>query len=291
MTGFAHGKYEFNDFSLSISFKSLNHRFIDISFKGTGITPASEKLIKEIIKDRVYRGKIEITFDLIEYDPKKWNVQLNESLMGNALDKVLLFKKKYEDRINLSMDPFLRIPMLFHINYTFNRLKQKDIQNIKNSVKSVFDEFLKSRESEGKSILDNLLSSIDVIKMNTEIIEKKAGQIEKDIFFKYKEKMKKLLDNDEIDERRISLEAAITAEKLCVAEEINRLKTHNKRLRDLLKDKKVNTKGREADFLSQEMQRETRTIASKTNSLEVHDHILQIRREIEEIRQQVQNVE
>jgi uncharacterized protein (TIGR00255 family) len=86
-------------------------------------------------------------------------------------------------------------------------------------------------------------------------------------------------------------EAAILAEKSCINEEISRIGTHNKRLRELLTDNAIETKGREADFLAQEMQRETHTIASKTTSMEVHKHVLNIRREIEKIKQQVQNVE
>ncbi len=103
--------------------------------------------------------------------------------------------------------------------------------------------------------------------------------------------MSKYLEGFEIDERRIAQEAAILAEKSCISEEIHRLETHTKRLNVLFNDSKMGAIGREADFLSQEMLRETHTIASKTTSMETHEHVLDIRREIEKIKQQVQNVE
>lgn len=288
MTGFAQERFDFIDFSINVSFKSVNHRFLDINFKGTGVTPASEKLIKEIIKDKVFRGKIEINFDLFGRNQKGWNIQFNEYLLEEILDKIVHFNKKYKGSLNLSIDSFLKIPMIFHLDYIFENFSN---ENIKNSVKKVFDNFLQSRIKEGEYILKNLLKGIKKIEDNLDIIEDEVGNLEHEIYLNYKEKIKKLLNGIEIDERRIVHEAAIAAEKSCIAEEINRLKSHSKRLKELVQSKKIDQKGREADFLSQEMQRETHTIASKTNSVDIHKYVILIRREIEKIKQQVQNVE
>ena len=154
-----------------------------------------------------------------------------------------------------------------------------------------FDEFLISREEEGQAILKDLQASIEKINNNLAVIEKETDKVEKELFLKFKEKITRYLKDYEIDDKRILQEAAILAEKSCINEEITRLNTHNKRLNELLSDDTIEIKGREADFLAQEMQRETHTIASKTTSLEVHKHVLNIRREIEKIKQQVQNVE
>lgn len=288
MTGFAQERFDFIDFSINVSFKSVNHKFLDVNFKGTGITPASEKLIKEIIKDKVFRGKIEVNFDLFEKNQKKWNIQFNEYLLEEILDKIVHFNEKYKGSLNLSIDSFLKIPMIFHLDYIFENFSN---ENIKNSVKKVFNNFLQSRIEEGEYISKNLLKGIKKIEDNLDIIEGEVGNLEHEIYLNYKEKIKKLLNGIEIDERRIVHEAAIAAEKNCIAEEINRLRSHNKRLKELVQSKKIDQKGREADFLSQEMQRETHTIASKTNSVDIHKYVILIRREIEKIKQQVQNVE
>ena len=116
-------------------------------------------------------------------------------------------------------------------------------------------------------------------------------ECENDAFDNYRKKIAKFVKGLPIDEKRIVQEAAISADKTSIAEEVNRLQTHNQRLRRLLLDRGAATQGQEADFLSQEMQRETHTIAAKTGCLDIHQQILLIRREIEKIRQQVQNVE
>ncbi|UCH97075.1 MAG: DUF1732 domain-containing protein [Candidatus Aminicenantes bacterium] len=291
MTGFAQGRFEFDSFSLNIMFKSLNHRFLDIIFKGTGINPTTEKLIKEIVKNRVFRGKIEVVFDLFDNNQRKCNIHFNEGLSAEILDELLLFKKRYKDKIGLSLDSLLKIPMIFHLDYLPEDYTKEEEEEIRCSIESVFSDFLKSREQEGGWILKNLLESIEKIESHAAVIEAEADKVEKELFLKFKERMSKYLKESEIDERRILQEAAILAEKGCINEEIHRLATHTKRLKELLTDEGLEAKGREADFLAQEMQRETHTIASKTTSMEVHEHVLYARREIEKIKQQVQNVE
>lgn len=293
MTGFAQRRFEFNNLSLNIIIKSLNHRFLDISFKGTGINPTTEKLIKNIVRDRVFRGKIEIMFDIFDSDQRKCNIHFNDRLSTEILDELLPFMKRYKNKLGLSLDALLKIPMIFHLDYLPENYTQEEKDEIQRSVEMVFDNFLKSRELEGKSILANISKSIEEIDHRLVFVEKEADKLEKELFLKFKEKISKYLKEYEhdVEERRILQEAAILAEKSCVNEEINRLATHSKRLKELLADDMAEVKGREADFLAQEMQRETHTIASKTNSMEVHEHILHIRRAIEKIKQQVQNVE
>ena len=123
------------------------------------------------------------------------------------------------------------------------------------------------------------------------VVQKKTSDIETELFSKYKERMKKYLNEVEIDDKRIAQEAAIIAEKACVTEEVNRLRTHSNRVRTIIKKRKNDLLGKELDFLTQELLREISTISAKTISMDIHEHIILIRREIEKIKQQVQNVE
>ena len=291
MTGFAQGRFEFNNISMHVLIRSWNHRFLDITFKGTGITPELEKLFKEIMRDKVYRGKVEIVLDLFQSDQNKYNIQLNNRLLTDILDELLFFKRKYKEKIGLSMDALLKIPMIFRLDYLEDRFDERDAVEIRKSIEKVFDEFLACRETEGSAILNDLQGGIEKIETNLQLLKQEAEQLEKSIFSKYKEKIAKYLEDFEIDERRIVQEAAIIAEKSCINEEIQRLDAHTKRLKDLLADNGIEVKGREADFMTQEMLRETHTIASKTASMTIHEQVLEIRREIEKIKQQVQNVE
>jgi uncharacterized protein (TIGR00255 family) len=291
MTGFAQGRFNFRDFSLFVSFKSYNNRYLEIAFKGSGISAASEKMIKEMLKSRLQRGKVEIVFDLFLNNQKNWDVQLNAALLEKILKQVMPLQKKFGPGLSLSLDGLLKLPMVFHLDGDLERLGRKDQADIKRSLAKVFANFLKSRRQEGEFIGRDLNDSIALIESHLRVVGAREKEFERDMFLTYKKKIARFVKGMPIDEKRIAQEAAISAEKGSIAEEINRLKTHGQRLKSLLKDKAHDTVGREADFLSQEMLRETHTIAAKTSCLDIHQHILIIRREIEKIRQQVQNIE
>jgi len=291
MTGFAQERFNFRDFSLFVSFKSYNHRYLEISFKGSGLSAAHEKVIRDMFKGRLQRGKIEIVFDLFQHSPRQWDIKLNTGLLQEIMDKIAPLQEKYGRGLNLSLDSLLKLPMVFHLDHDQERLRPKDQLQIKKAVARVFDAFLENRRQEGMCILPDLLASIALIEKYSKSIRVKEKDFEKEVFRSYREKIAKYVKDLPIDEKRIVQEAAISADKTSIAEEINRLRTHTLRLKRLLQDKSIASQGREADFLTQEMQRETHTIAAKTSCLDIHQQILLIRREIEKIRQQVQNVE
>ena len=181
--------------------------------------------------------------------------------------------------------------MVFHLDHDPERLSPRDQAAIRKALAKVFAAFLESRGQEGRCIQRDLLASIAAIDKLIQGIHAREKEFEKDVFRSYRKKIQKFVKGLPIDEKRIVQEAAISADKTSIAEEINRLRTHSQRLKRLLQDKSGATQGREADFLTQEMQRETHTIAAKTGSMDIHQQILLIRREIEKIRQQVQNIE
>ncbi|MEN8221925.1 MAG: YicC/YloC family endoribonuclease [Acidobacteriota bacterium] len=291
MTGFAQGRFSLERLSIGITIKSLNHRFLDINFKGSGTSQEIEKMVKDIIKDDLHRGKVEIAIDLFNLDQNNWDIQFNDYLLSNILDKILHFKKKYKSELSLSLDSLLKIPMIFHLEQTGGELTDKERSVIEKKIKKLFREFIRSREEEGQEIAGSIVSSLDVLDENVKIVQKKTADIEVELFSKYKERMKKYLSEIEIDEKRIVQEAAILAEKSCVTEEVNRLKTHSTRIRNIMKKRKNDLLGKELDFLTQELLREISTISAKTNSMDVNENVILIRREIEKIKQQVQNVE
>ena len=291
MTGFAQGRFSLDRLSIGITIKSLNHRFLDISFKGSGTSQEIEKMVKEIIKTDLHRGKVEIAIDLFNLDQNNWDIQFNEYLLSNILDRILHFKKKYKSELSLSLDSLLKIPMIFHLEQTGGELSDKERSIIEKKIKKLFQEFIKSREEEGREIAKSIASSLEILEENIKIVQKKTAVIEAELFSKYTDRMKKYLSEIEIDDKRILQEAAILAEKSCVTEEVNRLKTHATRVRNIMKKRKNDLLGKELDFLTQELLREISTISAKTNSMDVNENIILIRREIEKIKQQVQNVE
>jgi len=291
MTGFSQERFEFDDISLNISIKTLNHRFLDISIRGTGITPVTDKIIRTLIKKNIVRGKIEVSFDLFESDPKNWSIHFNDYLLDDILSKVIRFKKTYKENLTLSLESFLKIPSIFYLDQKVDEFDEEKKSRITHSIQKVLNNLLNGRKEEGKFISDDLLKSLNIIDEHLSEINPLQEEIEKKLFNKYKERIKNILSDAEIDERRLYQEAAIAADKACINEELQRLSTHSSRLRALISDETIKAKGKESDFLAQEMQRETHTISSKTSSMDIHDRVIKIRREIEKIKQQVQNIE
>jgi len=291
MTAYAQGKFNFGAFSLFVSFKSYNNRYLEIAFKGNGLPYSCEKMIRDLLKKQVHRGKVEVQIDVIPGEGQKWDVQINEALLGEVVEKILGAVKKHRRRVTFSLDFLLKSPNILHLDGGNGRLNDEDLQKIRNSSEQVFREFLRNRELEGKAILDDLLPSIDLIETSLVALNRCQDQIEAELLDQYRKKLQKFLTPEFADEKRILMEAAVMAEKSSLTEEINRLGTHVHRLKTMVQEPDTPTLGREADFLSQEMQRETHTISAKSGSSEIHQQILVVRREIEKIRQQVQNIE
>jgi uncharacterized protein (TIGR00255 family) len=291
MTGFAQGRFPFRDFSLFISFKSYNNRYLEINFKGSGTSAAIEKAIREMMKEKLQRGKVEIVFDLFRNGPGQWDIQLNMPLLEEVMKRLAPLQEKYGRGLSLPLDSLLKLPMVFRLDHDPERLSPRDHAAIRKALAKVFAAFLESRSQEGRCIQRDLLASLSAIDKLILGIHAREKEFEKDVFHAYRKKIQRFVKDLPIDEKRIVQEAAIGADKTSIAEEINRLRTHSQRLKRLLHDKSGASQGREADFLTQEMQRETHTIAAKTGSMDIHQQILLIRREIEKIRQQVQNIE
>ena len=289
MTGFAQGRYIFKDFSLFISFKSFNNRYLETSVKGSGVSAEGEKFIRELLKDKLQRGKVEIVLDMFPEGPGQWDIQLNTPLLEEIMRRLAPLREKYA--LGQPLDALLKLPMLFRLDHDPERLGTRERSAVHRAIADVFTAFLESRRQEGHCIRRDLLAAIALIADQIKTLRAREKEYERDAFLRYRKRIARFLNDLPVDEKRIAQEAAISADKSSIAEEINRLQTHARRLKHLLNDRGLATKGKEADFLTQEMQRETHTIAAKTGNMEIHQQILLIRREIEKIRQQVQNIE
>lgn len=289
MTGFAQGRYTFRDFSLFVQFKSYNSRYLETSIKGSGVTPAGEKFLRELLKGKLQRGKVEIVLDMFPEGPGQWDIQLNAPLLDEVMRRLAPLREKYD--LGQPLDSLLKLPMIFRLDHDPDRLGARERAAVRRAIAGVFAAFLESRRQEGLGIRRDLLAAVALINGQLKTLRSREREYERDSFQRYRMKIARLLKDLPVDERRIAQEAAISADKSSIAEEINRLQTHARRLKRLLSDRGPASRGKEADFLTQEMQRETHTIAAKTGSMDIHQQILLIRREIEKIRQQVQNIE
>lgn len=175
-----------------------------------------------------------------------------------------------------------------------NRISLEDEalrRHIRNCLEEVFTRFLESRAGEAQRLRPGLLQSLEAIAAVAAGLETRAPLLEKELFLRQRERLAQLVADMQLDESRLTQEAAQLAEKHAIHEEVSRLQAHTQRLHGLLAAGSAHGHGREADFLCQEMLRETHTIAAKAADLDVHGDVLTLRREIEKIRQQVQNIE
>ncbi|MBN2345102.1 MAG: DUF1732 domain-containing protein [Candidatus Aminicenantes bacterium] len=291
MTGFAQGRFHSRNFSLFVSFKSYNNRYLEIGFKGGGVPAACEKTVREMVKGKVQRGKVEVVLDLFPHGRGGWDIKLNAPLLEALVERLAPLQKKYGAGLALPLDGLLKLPMVFRLDHDMERWSPRDLAAMRRASDAVFRAFLASRRQEGLAIQRDLLSGIAAIETLLAALRSREKAVEREVFRTYRRKIEKILRGLPTDPRRIAQEAAVCAERTSITEEVNRLRTHASRLKRLLHDRRAVTQGREADFLSQEMLRETHTIAAKTGSMDIHRQVLLVRREIEKIRQQVQNVE
>lgn len=294
MTGFAQRHFNFDRFSVSISLKTLNHKYLDIYFKGNGIPPMIEKIFRDTIKQKLRRGKVEVGFEVLGFKPDEWKIHLDEALLKRVLGRIARIQKEFGDTVHLSLDHLLKIPMIFQIESSLQQGMDdhREHDQLNSALREVLEDLIAGRRREGGELAEVITDSLSAVDRAHRELEKQATDIQEEINEKYLQKIRRFVKDYEIDERRIIQEAAIIADKSCITEEIERIKVHANRLRSIITDTDDSySKGKEMDFITQEILRETHTIGAKTSQTAVQNSILAIRREIEKIRQQVQNVE
>ena len=286
MTGFGRCKMSVNEYDINVDIKSVNHRYLDLNIKIPKYYAFLEEKIREKVSKIISRGKIEISIyiKLINSDEKQ--IVLNEPLCENyiAVLNTLQDKLGTDDKIDIRL--LSRFNDIFELEY-----KEADEEAVCESVLTVLDEclndFVLMREREGARIKEDLLKRLDKVESLGVIVEERAPQIVNEYREKLLSKLKEIISN--VDEQRVIQEAAIYADKITTAEETVRLKSHIKEFRGLLDT--GDAIGKKLDFIVQEMNREVNTIGSKSNDFDTAKVVVELKSEIENIREQIQNIE
>lgn len=288
MTGFGRATFEDGSRSFIVEIKTVNHRYCDINIRMPKSLISLEDKMRSTIQEKIARGKVDVFITLNTYDKKDVRTILNESLADSYLNCLKEIKNKYNVIDDISVALIARFPEVITLQQ-----QEEDVEELWNSLSNPLKEsielLVKMREREGLKLQENIIEKCNKIKGIVDKIEERTAIVP----ISYKEKMnariKELLDDNQIDESRIAMEIAIFADKACVDEELVRLNSHLIQMDETLNlNEPV---GRKLDFIVQEMNREVNTIASKANDLEITNLALNIKNEIEKIREQVQNVE
>lgn len=288
MTGFAEKQFNFETFVLRISIKTLNHRFLDWHCRGNHIGDIENRL-RDVCRDWIHRGRVDVYLDFDFLDPAKWDLIINEKLLKKILDALKKSTAGDHSSWEFRVDNVLNIPHIFE-------MKRKDFTEeeshlIEESFLSTLKQLVAVRKNEGtrlrKDIIDHLKKVKDAVKKTAEFARIQPRRIH-EIF---KERIESLTRDMQISEEKILEEAAYSAQKYDLNEEIERLNAHISHAEELLSQEGSVPVGRQLDFLSQEILREANTINSKAQDLQIVKQCLSIKTELEGIRQQVQNLE
>lgn len=288
MTGFGRGTSEGEISSFVVEMKTVNHRYFELNVRMPRTLISLEDNIRKYVNEKVKRGKVDIFVTQNQGDKDSMEVVLNEQIAESYLGALHKLKDKYGLRDDVSSSTLARFPEVLTL-----KQKEEDIEQVWQELLPSLEESVSNlcsmREEEGKKLLADITSRCECISKNVEIINNRVPEISEEYRKRLLKKVEEILTERNIDESRIAMEVVLQADKTCIDEEIVRLKSH---VNQVLETLKMNEPiGRKLDFIVQEMNREANTIASKVNDLKLTNVALDIKSDIEKIREQVQNVE
>ena len=288
MTGYGRGQSVTDNWDISVEIKSVNHRYFEWSAKLPKAFLFLEDKLKSKIQDSVFRGKIEVFVSIYSVGQKEINVEVNQSVAKGYVEALRTVAPTLSLEDNIKVTDLLRFSDIFTLKRT-----EVDEDEVWEAVSEVTDKALESfvsmKEKEGQKLKEDVLARRNNIALMLSQIEERAPMLKTEYYNRLYQKIKELLEDKNIDESRLVTEAGIFADKVAVDEETVRLRSHLHQLGDLLNIKEP--VGRKLDFLVQEMNREVNTIGSKAQDVTIARLVVDMKSEIEKIREQIQNIE
>ena len=282
MTGYGRGECTMYERKFTVEIKAVNHRYNDITVKLPRAIMGFEDEIKKAISKKVFRGKLDVFVNFESFSQEDVNISVNEPLGKLKSDLQL------EGDVTIEM--VSKFPDVITVDKNIsNENTENEIREcLMKAVEDATDAFVAMREVEGETLKKNIIEKVAFVNDALQKIEERAPFVSKD----YRARLEaKLADLDEIqvDESRLLTEVMLFADKACIDEEITRLHSHISQMYSIVEESVP--VGRKLDFLVQEMNRETNTIGSKSNDIQITNHVVDIKSEIEKIREQIQNIE
>lgn len=288
MTGFGRGRFVNEDRSIAIEIKAVNHRFLDMTVKTPRTLSFVEDKIKAVVQDKIQRGKVDIFVTYTQYQKPGSKVNVDEKLAKEYAEAL----KKISTVLNLSDDvsatKIASFPEVLSV-YEDDMDEELVWSQVKEALSQALDNFTNMRAVEGENLKNNLLGMAQNIENSMETVKEQAPKVPLEYKAKLEQRIANILQSDAVDPTRLAQEVAFFADKCSIDEEITRMGSHIGQMRDILNG--GGPVGRKLDFLVQEMNREANTMGSKANNIILTNTVLEIKSEIEKIREQIQNLE
>lgn len=288
MTGFGRCEIANESRRIVVEMKSVNHRYLDVAIKMPKKLTLFENPVRNLMKEYAQRGKIDIYITYEDCTENQVQLKYNEALAGEYLKYMRQMAEQFGLPLDLTAQSLARYPEI--LTMEAQELDEKEWwQLLKQAIRGAAEKFVEARIREGMQLRDDLLKKLDVMTGYVGQIEERSPEIIAEYRKKLTDKVQELLADTQVDESRLMTEATIFADKICTDEETVRLKSHISSMKDtLLQGGNI---GRKLDFIAQEMNREANTILSKANDITVSDIAINLKTDIEKVREQIQNIE
>ena len=288
MTGFGRSEIVKGNRKISVEIKSVNHRYLEAGIKMPKKLNVFESRMRDLLKKYATRGKIDIFINYEDDSESQVNLKFNQNIADEYMAIFNNMSEKYNLKNDMTVGGLARFPEVI----TMDEVQEDEEELwhfIEKAMKAALEQFVNTRILEGENLKKDLLGKLDHMEELIAFVEKRSPEIMKEYRSKLESKVKELLGDTTIDESRIATEVIIYADKICVDEETVRLRSHIEHARKCLNEE--GGIGRKMDFIAQEMNREANTTLSKANDIEISNAAIDLKTEIEKVREQIQNIE
>ena len=288
MTGFGRAENLQGNRKFTVEMKAVNHRYFDVTIKMPKKLSFFESAIRTFLKNYIQRGKVDVFITYEDFTEENVSLKYNEAIAAQYLKYYRQMTETFGLRDDISVSTLGRCPEVFTMEE--QTVDEKEIWAVlESALKEACEKFVESRITEGERLKEDLYDKLDGMIRDVDAIEDRYPQIMAEYREKLTMKVEELLGDAQMEEGRIAAEVILFADKICTDEETVRLRSHIESMREeLLRGGSV---GRKLDFLAQEMNREANTILSKANDLDTSNRAINLKTEIEKIREQIQNIE
>lgn len=288
MTGFGRSEIVKGNRKISVEIKSVNHRYLEAGINMPKKLNVFESRMRDLLKKYATRGKIDIFINYEDDSESQVNLKFNQNIADEYMAIFNNMSEKYNLKNDMTVGGLARFPEVI----TMDEVQEDEEELwhfIEEAMKAALEQFVNTRILEGENLKKDLLGKLDHMEELVAFVEKRSPEIMKEYRSKLESKVKELLGDTTIDESRIATEVIIYADKICVDEETVRLRSHIEHARKCLNED--GGIGRKMDFIAQEMNREANTTLSKANDIEISNAAIDLKTEIEKVREQIQNIE
>ena len=289
MTGFGRCEISDGERKFTVEMKGVNHRYLDINIRMPKKLNCFETAIRSLIKQSIIRGKVDLFVQYEDLSEGQMSLRYNETLAKEYLFYLNQKEEKHSLENDIRVSTLSRYPEVLIMEEQVT--DEAELWNgLKQAMDGAVERFVATRGTEGEALKEDILVKLDGMLEYVAFIEERSPQIIAQYREKMENKVKELLGDTQLEEGRIAAEVVIFADKICTDEEVVRLKSHILHMKETLNSREAGI-GRKLDFIAQEMNREANTILSKANDLDVSNVGINLKTEIEKVREQIQNIE